>query len=71
MMWLVGSSIIKNALQHVCRRPMGRNLSLQRSGYSVTWVGPGGKVLAQVLGMTQALLNWQDPPNFSMLHVGG
>lgn len=50
---------------------MGRNLSLQRYGYSVTWVGHGGLVSAQVLGVTQALLNWQGPPNFLMLHVGG
>lgn len=50
---------------------MGRNLSLQRYGFAVTWVGHGGLKSAQVLGITQALLNWQGPPNYFILHVGG
>lgn len=50
---------------------MGEHMSLQRYGVTVMWVGHSGLLSEQVVGITQALLNWQPPPTYFMLHAGG
>ena len=71
MIWIVGSSLIRNASKHVRRRPVGQDLGLQRYGFSVLWAGNGSLILDQVMGLTRSLLQLEYAPSYFVLHEGG
>ena len=71
MIWIVGSSLIRNASKHVRRRPVGQDLGLQRYGFSVLWAGNGSLILDQVMGLTRSLLQLEYAPSYFVLHAGG
>ena len=64
MIWIVGSSLIRNASKHVRRRPVGQDLGLQRYGFSVLWAGNGSLILDQVMGLTRSLLQLEYAPSY-------
>ena len=53
MIWIVGLSLIRNASQHIRRRPVGQDLGLQRYGFLVSWAGYGSLILDEVIGVTK------------------
>ena len=69
--WIVGSSLIRNASQHIRRRPVGQDLGLQRYGYLVSWAGYGSLILDEVIGVTKTLLQIEYAPNYFVLHAAG
>ena len=71
MIWIVGSSLIRNASQHIRRRPVGQDLGLQRYGYLVSWAGYGSLILDEVIGVTKTLLQIEYAPNYFVLHAAG
>lgn len=73
MIWIVGSSLIRRAYQHVQQRPVGDNLSLDQSKYNVIWVGHSGLQFYQVYGICQALGNSSTNihPAYLIIHAGG
>ena len=71
MIWIVGSSLIQNASQHVRRLQVGQHLDLQRYGFSVLWAGNGSLILDQVMGLTRNLVQMEYAPSYFVLHIGG
>ena len=71
MIWIVGSSLIRNASQHIRRRPVGQDLGLQRYGYLVSWAEYGSLILDEVIGVTKTLLQIEYAPNYFVLHAAG
>ena len=71
MIWILGSSIVKRASDHVRGRPIGANLGLERHGCSVTWIGHPGLVMDQAVNIVHAMLGWSRPPAYLVIHCGG
>lgn len=69
--WIVGSSIIKQAFIAAKQRPGGINLSLQRLGVRILWQGRSGLTLFRLKNHIRTLLNLEDPPNYIVIHIGG
>ena len=71
MIWIVGSSLIRNASQHIRRRPVGLDLGLKRYCYLDSWDGRGSLILDEVIGVTKTLLQIEYAPNYFVLHAAG
>ena len=75
--WMVGSSLIEKAHNHVKQRPMGVNLSLSnRYGVNALWAGSAGVHFEFVINLCQALKNCYfsmglPTPLFLVIHAGG
>ena len=69
--WIVGSSIMKQAFT-VARRSFDEaNLGLKRHNYRVWWQGKGGMVLEQLLPRITFLLQIETAPDILVIHCGG
>ena len=62
--WIVGSSIIKDAFVSARSRPGGLNVS-------IWWQGKRGMVVRQIKGQIRLMKKFEDAPQFIILHVAG
>lgn len=69
--WIVGSSIIKDAFVSAKSRPGGTCLGLSRLNVSIWWQGKRGRVTRQIKGKIRLMKKYEDPPQFIILHVAG
>lgn len=69
--WIVGSSIIKQAFTVARRSYDGANLGLKRHNYRVWWQGKGGMVLEELLPRMSFLLKIETAPDILVIHCGG
>lgn len=70
-MWVVGSSIVKDAFIAARRRPGGVNLGLDRLNVSIWWQGKGGMVISQLRQHINIMRRYEDPPDFLVIHIAG
>lgn len=69
--WIVGSSIIRDALYHAHSRPDGPNLGLQNVGGSTVWEFKGGMRMDQLKYHIRDLVQFNSSPKYLVLHCGG
>lgn len=69
--WIVGSSLVKNAFVEARKRPGGVNLSLQRLGVNIWWQGRSGLNIRKLQDHIKVMLRYEDPPNKLIIHIGG
>lgn len=69
--WIVGSSIVKNAFITSRQRPGGVNLGLDRLGVSVWWQGLSGMSIKRLKQQIKTMMRFEDPPEFLILHIAG
>lgn len=69
--WIVGSSIIKNAFIEARNRPGGINLGLNRLGVSVWWQGLSGMSVYRLKQQIRTMMRLEDAPHFLILHIAG
>ncbi|XP_063398274.1 uncharacterized protein LOC134683112 [Mytilus trossulus] len=69
--WIVGSSIVKNAFVESRQRPGGTNLALNRLGVNIWWQGTGGLTLSKMKNRIRLMLRLEDPPSYIIVHIGG
>ena len=69
--WILGSSIIQRASDHVKLRPTGSHLGFDKSGFNVTWIGYGGLRWHSVEIIIWNLLAVAFPPKYLIIHCGG
>lgn len=68
IVWIVGSSLVKNAFTEARQRPGGSNLCLEN--IDIWWQGKSGMRASQLGGKIQTMLRYEDPPNYLLIHVG-
>ena len=61
--WIVGSSLIRNAFVHARSRTGGVNLGLHRIGVKIWWQGYGGMGLKDLEATIRKLLKYEKPRN--------
>ena len=71
LVWVVGSSIVKNAFVHARQSYDGVHLGLKRRNVKVWWQGKGGMKWAEVLPRIKYLLTFESPPKVLIIHCGG
>uniref|UniRef100_K1PXS7 Uncharacterized protein n=1 Tax=Magallana gigas TaxID=29159 RepID=K1PXS7_MAGGI len=71
IIWIVGSSIIKNAFCHAKESCRGTDLQLDRHKASIFWQGKGGMRWAELYSKIKTLLKVEDPPQILVIHCGG
>lgn len=72
--WILGSSIIRDAFRAARSRPGGLNLGLERlnPNLNIWWQGYAGLRIQQVHSHIQKMLNLtENPPTILVLHVSG
>ncbi|VDI08973.1 Hypothetical predicted protein [Mytilus galloprovincialis] len=69
--WIVGSSLVKNAFVQARRRPGGINLGLDHIGVRLWWLGKSGMRLKDLLNRIKLMLRYEEPPNYLVIHIGG
>jgi hypothetical protein len=69
--WIVGSSIIKNAFIKAQERPGGVSLDLQRLGVSIRWQGQSGLNMSNIRQQMNVMMRLEDPPDFIIIQVWG
>ena len=69
--WVVGSSIIKDAFIEARTRPGGINLGLQQQNVSIWWQGRSGMVVGQLKQQIKKMLTFEDPPSVLVIHLAG
>ena len=70
-MWIVGSSIIKDAFVSARSRHGGTCLGLSRLNVSIWWQGKRGMVARQIKGQIRLMKKFEVAPQFIILHVAG
>lgn len=70
-LWIVGSSIVKHAFARARKSFEGSQLDVQRFGASLWWQGKSSLRWCLVCGYVRMLLQFEDPPDLLVLHVGG
>ena len=70
-MWVLGSSIVKEAFIAARRRPGGVNLGLSNLNVSIWWQGKSGMVASQIKPHIITMLKYEEPPTFLVIHVAG
>lgn len=70
-MWILGSSIIKNAWIQALNRPGGANLALERCGINIWWQGYSGLKLGKLKSKVRTLSAIEEMPDILVLHCGG
>ncbi|VDI62386.1 Hypothetical predicted protein [Mytilus galloprovincialis] len=70
--WIVGSSLIRNAFVHAARsRTGGVNLGLHRIGVKIWWQGYGGMGLKDLESTIKRLMKYEKAPKYLVLHIAG
>ena len=69
--WIVGSSLVRNAFVHARSRTGGVHLGLQRIGVHIWWQGYSGMVLKDLEPTIKNVLKYEEPPNYIVIHVAG
>lgn len=69
--WMVGSSLIKDAFVSAKKRPGGTSLGLDRINVSIWWQGKSGMVSRQIKSQLRIMKRYEDPPQLLVLHVSG
>jgi len=69
--WIVGSSIIKNAFVASKERSCGVNLGLRRLDVFIWWQGKSGARLWDVKGQLKTMLKYEEAPRIIIIHIGG
>lgn len=71
-MWIVGSSLIKNAFVTARSRPRGANLGLQDSLQTrLWWHGKSGLVTEKIRKEIDIMSRYEGPPDIIIIHIGG
>lgn len=68
--WIVGSSIVRNAGIAALSRPGGQGLGLQTKGIDIWWQGYGGLWFVDLACKLRWLAQFENPPNFIVIHCG-
>ncbi|XP_052695416.1 uncharacterized protein LOC128173783 [Crassostrea angulata] len=68
--WIVGSSIVRNAGIAALSRPGGHGLGLQTKGIDIWWQGYGGLRFVDLSCKLSWLAQFENPPNFIVIHCG-
>ncbi|CAG2208161.1 unnamed protein product [Mytilus edulis] len=63
--WIVGSSLIRNAFVHARSRTGGVNLGLHRLGVKIWWQGYGGMGLKDLESTIKRLMRYEKKPEIS------
>ena len=63
--------MIRNAFVRARGTHRGINLGLSRIGVKIWWQGYGGMALKDVERTIKVMLEYEDPPTYLVLHVGG
>ena len=71
LIWIIGSSIVRNAFVHARKNSVGINLGLSRVGLQLLWQGYGGMTTCDVMSKFRNLMRVENPPDYIVLHVGG
>ncbi|VDI05624.1 Hypothetical predicted protein [Mytilus galloprovincialis] len=69
--WIVGSSLIRNAFVHARSRTGGVNLGLHRIGVKIWWQGYGGMGLKDLESTIKRLMKYEKRPKYAVLHIAG
>ncbi|CAG2216945.1 unnamed protein product [Mytilus edulis] len=69
--WIVGSSLIRNAFVHARSRTGGVNLGLHRIGVKIWWQGYGGMGLKDLESTIKRLMKYEKTPKYLVLHIAG
>ncbi|XP_052092411.1 uncharacterized protein LOC127728859, partial [Mytilus californianus] len=69
--WIVGSSLIRNAFVHARSRTGGVHLGLQRIEVNIWWQGYGGMVLKDLESTIKKLLKYEKTPKYVVIHIAG
>ena len=69
--WNCGFSIVKYAFTEARQRPRGINLGLERLHAHIWWQGKSGMLASQLPRQIIILLQFEDPPSYLVVHVGG
>ncbi|CAG2248065.1 unnamed protein product [Mytilus edulis] len=69
--WIVGSSLIRNAFVHARSRTGGVNLGLHRIGVKIWWQGYGGMGLKDLESTIKRLMKYEKAPKYLVLHIAG
>lgn len=70
-MWIVGSSIVRDAFITARSSYGGSNLDLGRLGLSLWWQGKGGLRVKDIKNKFRTLLKVENAPDIIILHCGG
>uniref|UniRef100_A0A8W8KXW4 SGNH hydrolase-type esterase domain-containing protein n=1 Tax=Magallana gigas TaxID=29159 RepID=A0A8W8KXW4_MAGGI len=68
--WIVGSSIVRNAGIAALSRPGGQGLGLQTKGIDIWWQGYGGLRFVDLACKLRWLAQFENPPNLIVIHCG-
>jgi len=71
LVWIIGSSIVRNAFVHARKSSVGINLGLSRVGLQLLWQGYGGMTTCDVMSKVGNLMRVENPPGYIVLHVEG
>ena len=71
MVWIIGSSIVRNAFVQARKSNVGINLGLSRVGLQLLWQGYGGMTTCDFMSKVKNLMRVENPPGYIFLHVGG
>lgn len=69
--WIVGSSIIRDAFQRAFHRPDGVHLGIERLGGSILWDFKPGMRIEHIMDTITHLLTYNPPPGILVIHCGG
>ncbi|XP_071133054.1 uncharacterized protein [Mytilus edulis] len=69
--WIVGSSLIRNAFVHARSRTGGVNLGLHRIGVKIWWQGYGGMGIKDLESTIKRLMKYEKVPKYLVLHIAG
>ncbi|XP_063439237.1 uncharacterized protein LOC134720712 [Mytilus trossulus] len=69
--WIVGSSLVKNAFVQARRRPGGINLGQDHIGVRLWWLGKSGMRLKDLLNRIKLMLRYEEPPTYLVIPMGG
>ena len=69
--WIVGSSIIRNAFLASRQRPGGIHLTLQRRGVNILWQGRSGLKLDKLKRHIRLLMTLDSLPSYIVVHIAG
>ncbi|CAC5384441.1 unnamed protein product [Mytilus coruscus] len=69
--WVIGSSIVTRASDHVQIRPVGASLELEKIGCHLVWIGMSGMKWQNLVSLVQCIINWRSIPFAVIIHCGG
>ena len=69
--WIIGSSIVRDAYFRALQRPDGPGLGLANANINVYWEHQSGMRLFQFIETVNYMLNFYPRPDFLVIHCGG